>query len=320
MGVNMISVVVPVFNVEKFLKRCVDSIIGQNFKDIEIILVDDGSTDKSGKICDEYEKEDERIRIIHKENGGLSSARNAGMEIAKGDYLFFIDSDDWLSDENVLSDLFDEIKNNNSDFSYGLFNNANDTVVSERKFNMRYYKDDRLFLLSNSHFFSAWNKLYKMELRKYLHFEVGRINEDLDILPYLISNCNNISFIRRPTYNYYQNPNSITRRKFSDKRFDMFLSVNNAYKTFFGNEKETKIFYENLFGFQLFSLFIEIVKNTKGNERKNYVIKYITELRKYSYSRFFYYSFCCFVKNESFIKKAKKIPLLFVLYFLFKII
>ena len=78
MGVNMISVVVPVFNVEKFLKRCVDSIIEQNFKDIEIILVDDGSTDKSGKICDEYEKEDERIRIIHKENGGLSSARNAG--------------------------------------------------------------------------------------------------------------------------------------------------------------------------------------------------------------------------------------------------
>ena len=83
MGVNMISVVVPVFNVEKFLKRCVGSIIEKNFKDIEIILVDDGSTDKSGKICDEYEKEDERIRIIHKENGGLSSARNAGMEIAR---------------------------------------------------------------------------------------------------------------------------------------------------------------------------------------------------------------------------------------------
>lgn len=92
-----ISVIVPVYNVEKYLERCVESIFKQTYKNIEIILVDDGSTDNSGKICDKFLKKDERVKVIHKENGGLSDARNAGLEILSGKYIMFVDSDDWIS-------------------------------------------------------------------------------------------------------------------------------------------------------------------------------------------------------------------------------
>ena len=91
-----ISVIIPVYNVEKYLKRCLDSVINQTYKNLEIILVDDGSTDNSGKICDEYAKNDKRIIVIHKENGGVSVARNIGLDICTGDYVNFIDSDDWI--------------------------------------------------------------------------------------------------------------------------------------------------------------------------------------------------------------------------------
>ena len=101
-----ISIIVPVYKVEKYLDRCVESLVRQTFDDIEIILVDDGSPDKSGKMCDEWEKKDERIRVIHKKNGGLSEARNYGIEAARGDYVAFIDSDDWIDDDmmEILSD------------------------------------------------------------------------------------------------------------------------------------------------------------------------------------------------------------------------
>lgn len=97
MDTQKISVIVPVYNVEKYLSRCIDSIISQTFSDFELILVDDGSTDSSGKICDEYGKKDGRVKVIHKRNGGLSSARNCGLENAKGNYICFVDSDDWIS-------------------------------------------------------------------------------------------------------------------------------------------------------------------------------------------------------------------------------
>ncbi len=94
-----ISIIVPVYNVEKYLKKCVDSILGQTFTDFELLLIDDGSTDNSGSICDELAKTDNRIKVIHKENGGLSDARNIGIEVAKGDFIGFIDSDDYIDED-----------------------------------------------------------------------------------------------------------------------------------------------------------------------------------------------------------------------------
>ena len=103
-----ISIIVPVYNVEKYLKKCVDSILGQTFTDFELLLIDDGSTDNSGSICDELAKTDNRIKVIHKENGGLSDARNIGIEVAKGDFIGFIDSDDYI-DEDMYAFLYNNI-------------------------------------------------------------------------------------------------------------------------------------------------------------------------------------------------------------------
>ena len=115
-NVSLLSVIVPVYKVEQYLEKCVDSILGQTFKNIEIILVDDGSPDNSGVICDEYAKKDHRIEVIHKSNGGVSNARNVAIEQANGEYLMFIDSDDIVSDD-LCKVLFEMLKNNNADIS-----------------------------------------------------------------------------------------------------------------------------------------------------------------------------------------------------------
>ena len=109
-----ISIIVPVYKVEKYLDKCVKSILAQTFKDFELILVDDGSPDNCGKMCDDFSKRDERVRVVHKKNGGVSSARNAGLKIATGDYIIFIDSDDYI-DENMFSHMVHNAKINNSD-------------------------------------------------------------------------------------------------------------------------------------------------------------------------------------------------------------
>ena len=113
---NLISIIVPVYNVENYLRKCVDSIINQSYKNLEIILVDDGSTDSSGKICDEYSLKDSRIKVIHKKNGGLSDARNAGMEIASGDFWGFVDSDDYI-DSDMYSVLLENLLGAEADLS-----------------------------------------------------------------------------------------------------------------------------------------------------------------------------------------------------------
>lgn len=111
---DLISIIVPVYNVEKYLNKCIDSIINQTYKNIEIILVDDGSTDNSGKICDEYLLRDSRIKVIHKNNGGLSSARNEGINISSGEYIGFVDSDDWV-EPNMYEEMYKKILYSNAD-------------------------------------------------------------------------------------------------------------------------------------------------------------------------------------------------------------
>ena len=113
---QLVSIIVPIYNVEKYIKECIDSIINQTYKNLEIILVDDGSPDCCPKICDEYSKKDKRIKVIHKENGGLSSARNAGLDVAKGEYVSFIDSDD-VVDEKFIETLYNLCIENNCDIS-----------------------------------------------------------------------------------------------------------------------------------------------------------------------------------------------------------
>lgn len=302
----MLSVIIPIYNVEKYLSRCVNSVLNQTYKDFELILVDDGSLDNSPEICDGYKKKDSRVKVIHKENGGLSSARNAGLEICKGDYIFFIDSDDWLTDEKGLEEFISKAEKENSDFVYSFMNTATDETQKAIRMNKRFKDNDKLFFLSNPYLFSACNKLYKNTLLQFLQFVPGRVNEDVDVIPLVFCKANKVSRLDKHTYNYYQNQESITRQSFSEKRFDMFKSVSHVYKNFIGTEKEKRVFYENLFGFQIFSVYISILKNTSGNKRKKYLLDFCKLLKENNFCCFWKYSFLCFMHNEVFSKCFKK--------------
>ncbi len=313
---KQISVIIPVYNVEKYLSRCLNSVIEQTYRNLEIILIDDGSPDSSSRICDEYASKDNRIKVIHKKNGGLSSARNAGLAVCSGDYIFFIDSDDWLVDENVLLEFIETAEKNSADICYGLFNIATESDVKPKTNNNR-YSDASLFLYSNPHFFSAWNKLYKRRLLPFLHFTNGRIHEDVDIIPRLTSEADKIVKLQKYTYNYYQNEASLTRSHFSQKRFDMFLSVDSALKITFNSKLKENCLKENLFGFQIFCLYCDILRIKDNHERKEFLNQFIFHLKNHYYHNFFKFCLFCFIHNESPMKALKKTAALLWLRVLF---
>lgn len=228
----MISVIVPVYNVEKYLHKCVDSIINQTYKDLEIILVDDGSPDNCPKICDEYAQKDNRIKVIHKENGGLSSARNVGMKMAKGDYIAFVDSDDYI-EEHMYEKLLDALKGSNADFCMcgDRTVNENGEEIIRNNFSAKTYFIDEIienFVLPLKT--AAWNKLYKREYIGENIFPEGRIHgEDLVFQLSLLTGKTTMCVIPDVCYNYVKHSNSITTSGFSARSFDEVWCKDKAY-------------------------------------------------------------------------------------------
>lgn len=221
---DTISVIIPVYNVEKYIEECVESIINQTYKNMEIILVDDGSTDNSGKICDEYIEKDERIKVIHKKNGGLSSARNEGIKIANGKYLTFIDSDDYITSD-MIEELYLSLTKTNSDISICK------TTTKENKLNHETNNDILIFdshdaikeiLLDRLFTTSATSKLYKKDLFDNIEYPIGMIYEDYATTYKLFHLADKISYI--PSYKYYYRYNNegITKSKFTNKQLDYF--------------------------------------------------------------------------------------------------
>lgn len=218
---ELISIVVPIYNVEKYLERCVDSIINQTYKNIEIILVDDGATDNCGVICDKYKKEDPRIIVIHKKNGGLSDARNSGIKIAKGKYITFIDSDDYIEDDYVeyLYNLLIQKNTKMSICSYAVhFDNSNVKLYNATDIK-RWSKEETLkhILYSKKIEVSAWGKMYRTDLFKNIEYPKGKIFEDIDTTYKLIDQCDYISVGLSEKYHYIMRKNSIVNNSFSDK-------------------------------------------------------------------------------------------------------
>ena len=230
----MISVIIPVYGVEKYLSRCLDSIINQTYRDLEIILVDDGSPDNSGKICDEYAAKDSRIKVIHKENGGLSSARNAGLDVATGEYIGFVDSDDWIEPQ-TYNMLFSAIEKNNSDIAICGHRMVYDNTSTSKA---TYSNDEYLSydLLWNEIFGklnnAAWNKLYRKNLIDDLRFPIGVIHgEDLIFNLNYLKNCKCGVINKTPLYNYFVRLGSITKSGFNKNKImeitakDMALEI-----------------------------------------------------------------------------------------------
>ena len=213
----LISVIVPVYNVSPWLNRCIESVVNQTYKALEIILVDDGSTDDSGLMCDVWAEKDKRIRVIHKVNGGLSDARNAGIEAANGAYLAFVDSDDWL-DLTMIDTMYLAIMNYDADMAVcGFF-----LAYDER--NVRKYPcTGKIYVLNNQEAFeaaarrsypagdpAAWNKLYARHLWDNVRFPVGKVFEDLYVRSRLYAQCRRIAVVDKELCFYYQRENSIS--------------------------------------------------------------------------------------------------------------
>ena len=208
---ELVSIIVPVYNVKKYLDNCLESIINQTYKSLEIILVDDGSTDGSSEICDNYRLKDNRIVVIHKQNGGLSSAKNAGLEVCKGNYISFVDSDDYV-DSNFIEELYNNIQNTNSDISlcnYYTTINGKDYAHNGSRFILE--GNEKYTKLFYTQTIVSWNKLYKRKLFEKLRFPEKLNNEDSYILLDLLHNSNKISYmLDKCLYHYVRRKNSIS--------------------------------------------------------------------------------------------------------------
>lgn len=222
-----ISIIVPVYNVERYLGKCLDSILIQTFVNFEIIVVNDGSTDLSGSICDEYSKRDQRIIVIHKKNGGLSSARNAGIRVAKGKYIGFVDSDDYI-DINMYKTLYKLCENTNSDIGICKFlregngqlqSKENDKLILE----LDHLEGMRQLFKGELYRFSVCNKLFKKSCFKEIQFPEGRIHEDLSTTYKLFARANKSVFTNYAGYIYVKREESILTTKYNNKRLDAFL-------------------------------------------------------------------------------------------------
>ncbi len=227
-----VSIIVPVYNVEEYLGKCVNSLIAQTYKNIEIILVDDGSSDNCPHICDEFGKTDSRVKVIHKENGGLSSARNSGIRIAIGDYIAFVDSDDYVK-ENYIELLLNACVENNctvsacgyyeyySEDNYNIVCGESDGVISS----IDAVKD--IFTMKNEICVVAWNKLYAKELfiDNNISYPEGKIHEDVFTTYKLCALADNVAYVNEPLYYYVQRQTSIMGQSFSPKRLQLIEAV-----------------------------------------------------------------------------------------------
>ena len=214
----LISIIVPVYNVEQYLGRCVDSLIGQTYKNIEIILVDDGAKDRSGQICDEYALKDERIIVIHKENGGLSDARNAGIKVAKGAFIGFVDSDDYVA-PCMYEELVACLTETNSDIAMCRYKRFKGDRCKECLADSdELVEMDTLQALENIYsndgeiYTVAWNKLYKRDVIADIRYPVKKINEDEFTTYKYIANAKKIVFTQKVLYFYFYNGSSITTK------------------------------------------------------------------------------------------------------------
>ena len=231
MSNDLISVIVPIYNVEEYLTRCLDSIENQTYDNLEIILVNDGSTDTCGIICDNYAQKDKRIKVIHKKNGGLSDARNVGLNIMQGDYVTCIDSDDFISNY-YIENLWKALNFGDSDIAISSFVNyfegdkiPDPFLVQEKQIEVLNRKElYRRLLYQDKIDISAWGKLYKTKLFNNVRYPVGKLYEDLLTTYRLLEQAEKIACIANIDYYYFQRSTSIAKTSFSEKKMD---AINN---------------------------------------------------------------------------------------------
>ncbi|MGN7385517.1 glycosyltransferase family 2 protein [Sporosarcina sp. SAFN-015] len=219
---ELVSIIIPIYNVEDYLHRCVNSILDQTYKNLEVILVNDGSPDRCGEICEEYAKLDKRVKVLHKKNGGLSDARNAGIEIAQGEYISFVDSDDWVHKE-YIEKLYQLLKTTDSDISVSNFirtSTENTQGEISKEIIYEYSNNEALEQFLDKFYVQmviACGKLYKRKLFEDVRFPVGRIHEDEFTTHKLIHKAKKIILTSAQLLYYWQRNDSIMGSGFNIK-------------------------------------------------------------------------------------------------------
>lgn len=238
----MISVIVPVYKVESYLDDCVKSILAQSYTDFELILVDDGSPDRCPAMCDDWAEKDGRIRVIHKENGGLSSARNAGLDVMRGEYLTFIDSDDYVRSD-YLEKLYNALIEHSADVSVcgfvlgkaeGEYESKAPTVCTGKEACLAIYSENSVTMSM----ISACMKLYKSRLFENLRFPLGKLHEDQFVTYRAFYPCEKVVRVYEPLYYYRDSAVSITRSRFKIARYDNILALEEAMSFYESNGDE----------------------------------------------------------------------------------
>lgn len=244
-----VSVIVPVYKVEDYLNRCVDSILNQTFEDFELILVDDGSPDNCGAMCDEYAKKDGRIHVIHQKNGGLSAARNAGIDWmisnSESEWITFIDSDDWIH-SRYIELLYNSVLEQNTLISMCMFQRVkadDDLVQVPQEVHSKLYLPENAFVLNTidpNVSAYAWGRLYHKSLFKDIRYPVGKLWEDLHVTHKLLFHCENIAVVEEKLYYYFVNADGIVNSSWNMRKLDSVEGFEQLIK-FFENRPETEI-------------------------------------------------------------------------------
>ncbi len=305
----IISIVIPVYNVEKYLERCIKSILSQTFEKFELILINDGSKDRSGKICEAYAKKDIRIRVVHKKNEGVSVARNLGIDLSRGEYIGFVDSDDYIEND-MYEVLYKLIEENNADLSacgHSTINDkekkaiySNEFISCDKKTALKLFAEMKIFR------WSCWDKLYKKSSLGEIRFPKISHGEDTIFLLNFFQNNNKFVGVENPKYNYIKiNPNSVTSEKFSEKKLDLLIYFKELYAVMYKNnldslgEKAEGKYYQVLLSYY----------SRCGKFKINNYLKHQSEIYqeiKKNYQK---------IKNNNYINNAVKINIaLFIIF------
>ena len=278
---KLLSIIVPVYNVKSYLKKCVESIINQTYTNLQIILVDDGSTDGSQDICDEFAQRDSRIVVIHKENGGLSTARNVGRDRAKGVYIAFVDSDDWL-EPNMYEALISQLEKHEADIvacSFYECKGDGKKAVGDSK-NIRVIDTEEIFINKNQLRFLVWNKVFRRSFVEEMRFVPGQVYEDFHFCRQVFLKTKKLVYLDVPFYNYRISRPGNTNSSFKPGRMCIFgefdALINDLAELHYDKARVAMIIYALEFYRRLYKEAYELNggENAKAIIRKNFVNYY----------------------------------------------
>ena len=282
----LLSIIIPIYNVAKYLPKCIDSALADLPEKAEIILVNDGSTDKSLEVCKEYLKKDSRIHLIDQQNGGLSAARNAGMKIARGRFIAFLDSDDFMS-RYAYPTMLKKLISEKADLVHcdvALYYNPEEIVISPME-NIHHPASQTLLRLMDVPLApTCANKIFKRELFDGIEFPVGKNNEDDAVVPLVIANCNKIVYIPIPFYNYVQRKGSIQNKAFSEDRFVIFDTIKLCLSQI-KDRRKFEIISGTLTSHQIMALLIWIIVEEKAPKRQKFIRLFCEKFRDFPVSR-----------------------------------